>query len=179
MEIFGNVEALKGVIERKYSSEINKITKEREKQLAGIDKELKEKIELLISHMKTATDAEVKKAYSMILSGERLKAKKEFEEKRESLISAVFKEAEKRAKKIVHTKDYVDFVKKNMPKEGEFLVVGDSDYYKQFFNGLKVDKNIVGLRFESEGVLYDFTPGNEISSKKDVLRQEISKELFS
>ena len=34
MEIFGNVEALKGAIEKKYSLEIKKIEKEKEKQVS-------------------------------------------------------------------------------------------------------------------------------------------------
>lgn len=178
MEIFGNVEALKGAIEKKYSSKIKEIEKEKEKQLGEIDEELKKKLELLRSHMKTIMDAEVNKAYSMILSGEKLKAKKEFEEKREALIDAVFKEAEKKAKSIVHTKEYIDFVNKNMPKE-ESLVIGDGDYYKKFFPKLKIDKNIMGLRFESEGVIYDFTLDNMIEAKRDVLRHEVSKVLFS
>lgn len=179
MEIFGNVEALKGAIEKKYLAEIKKIEKEKEKQLAKIDKELNKKLELLKSHMKTITDAAINKTYSMVLSREKIKAKKEFEEKREAIIDAVFKEAEKKAKKIGHSKEYIDYVKRNMPKEKDFLVIGDSDYYKKFFPKLKVDKNIVGVKFKSEDVIYDFTLDNMISSKKDILRHAISKILFS
>ncbi len=179
MEIFGNVKALKGAIEKKYAAEIKKVEKDRDNQLAEIDKELRKKLELLGSHMKTAIDAEVKKTHSMILSEERLKAKKEFEEKRESLINAVFKEAERKAKKIAHSEEYIGFVKKNIPKEKDFLIIGDDDYYKRLFPKVNVDKNIIGLRLECEGLVYDFTLDNIIASKKDVLRYEVSKVLFS
>lgn len=179
MEIFGNVEALKGAIEKKYAAEIKKVEEDRDKQLAEIDKELKKKVELLSSHMKTAIDAEVKKTHSMILSEEKLKAKKEFEEKRESLINAIFKEAEKKAKKIAHSREYIDFVKENIPKEKGFLIIGDGDYYKKLFPKVKVDKSIIGLRFEGEGLVYDFTLNNMIEARKDVLRHDISKVLFS
>lgn len=179
MEVFGNVEALKGAIKKKYSAEIKKVEEDRNRQLAEVDKELKKKLELLSSHMKTAIDAEVKKTHSMILSEEKLKAKKEFEEKRESLIEAVFKEAEKKAKKIAHSREYIDFVKENIPKEEGFLIIGDGDYYKKLFPKLEVDKNIIGLRFEAEGLVYDFTLDDIIEAKKDVLRHEVTKVLFS
>lgn len=179
MEIFGNIEALKGAIEKKYLAEIKKIEKEKEKQLAEIDKELKKKLALLKSHMKTVTDAEVKKTHLMILSREKMKAKKEFEERREALIDAVFKEAEKKAKEIAHSKEYMDYVKANMPAEENLLVTGDSEHYKNLFPNLKVDKNIVGLKFESKSLVYDFTLDNMIGAKKDILRHEVSKVLFS
>lgn len=178
MEVFGNVEGLKDYIEKRYSSEIKLIKAEKEKQLEEIDKILKKELELLRSHMKTLTNADVKKAYSMILSEERLKAKKEFEEKREAIINSVFAEAEKKAEKIVHTSEYIDFVRKNMPQEKGLLVVGDSNYYKKAFPKVKVDKNMLGLKFESEGVTYDFTLDNMIASKKEILRQEVSRILF-
>lgn len=178
MEVFGNVEGLKSSIEKKYSSEIKLIKAEREKQLKEVDKKLKKELELLRSQMETLTDADVKKAYSKILSEEKLKAKKEFEEKREAIINSIFAEAEKKALKIVHTSEYINFVKKNRPKEKGLLVVGDSNYYKKSFPKIKLDKNILGLKFESEGVIYDFTLDNIIASKKDVLRQEVSRILF-
>ena len=82
MEVYGNVEALKKAIEKKYSSMVKDIEKEKAEQLAEIGKELKGKLELLKSHAKTERDAEVKKTSSMISSSAKLSAKKEFEEKR-------------------------------------------------------------------------------------------------
>ena len=57
-------------------------------------------------------------------------------------------------------------------------VTGDGAYYKKEFPELEVDKSIVGIKFESEEVIYDFTLNNMIASKKDILRQEVSKILF-
>ncbi|MBW2981216.1 V-type ATP synthase subunit E [Candidatus Woesearchaeota archaeon] len=179
MQVFGNVESLKKAIENKYSSIIKDAEKEKQKQLAEIDKELKKKLELLKSHMKTETDAEVKKTTSMILSAAKLKAKKEFEEKREAIIESVFEGAEKKARDIAHSKDYTDFVKKSMPNTKGLSVAGDSDYYSKVFPELKVDKNIIGVKFESEKLVYDFTLDSIIASKKDILRHEVSKILFS
>jgi len=179
MEVFGNVEALKKAIEKKYASIIKDAEKEKEKQLAEIDRELKGKLELLRSHMKTEIDAETKKAGSMILSAAKLTSKKEFEEKRESMIESVFEKAMKKAKDIAHSKDYTAFVKKNMPGTKGLSITGDSDYYSKVFPELKVDRNIIGVKFESERLVYDFTLDNIIASKKDILRHEVSKILFS
>ena len=179
MEIYGNIESLKGSIEKRYSFEIKKVEEDRKKQVMEIGKELKNQLTLLNSNMKTIIDAEVKKAHSMILSEEKLKAKKEFEEKRESLINKVFKEAEKQAKKIAHTQEYADYVQENMPKEKGFSIIGDSDYYKTIFPEMDIDKNIIGIKFESKGLVYNFTLNSIIDSKKDILRHEVSKTLFN
>lgn len=178
MEVFGNVEALKKAIESRYSQKVKEAEKEREKQLAETERELKRRLELLRSHMKTATDADAKKAYSMILSKERLIAKKEFEEKRELLIESVFKEADKNAKKIIYSERYVEYIRKNMPTEENLTCIGDDEYYKKFFPEMNVKKNLGGIKFESEGIIYDFTLSNLIASKKDILRHEVSKALF-
>lgn len=178
MEVFGDAEALKKVIESKYSLRIKEAEKEKDKKLEEIDKELKKKLEILNAHMKMTSEAEAKKAYSMVLSKEKLNAKKEFEELREKLIDSVFKEADKRAKKFAHSEEYIEFVRENMPKDSKAICVGDSDYYKKLMPNIKVDNNLVGVKFESDGVIYDFTLNNIIESKKDVLRQEISKVLF-
>lgn len=177
MEVYGNVEALKKAIERKYSSKIKQIEKDKEKQLAEVDKILKKKLDLLKSHMKTETDSAVKKAHSMILSSEKLKAKKEFEEKREALIDSVFKEAEKKAKKVIKTKEYLDYVKSRQPEE-DCEIVGCEESYKNDFADIKIDKNVVGMKFKAEGIAYDFSLDNLIDSKKDILRHEVSKVLF-
>ena len=90
MQIFGNIEALKEAISKKHSAKIKQAEEEKNKKLAEIARELHKRLELLRSHMKTIEDAEIKKARSMILSEEKLKLKKEFEEKREAFIDAVF-----------------------------------------------------------------------------------------
>lgn len=179
MEVYGNVEALKEAIEKRYSSMIQDIEKDKKKQLTEMLKEVKEKLDLLKARMKTETDAEVKKTTSMTLSAAKLIAKKEFEEKREAIIESVFSGAAKKAKDIAHSKEYIDFVKKGMPDAKGLSAIGDSDYYKKEFPSLKIDKNLVGLKFESEGVIYDFTLDSIIASKKDILRHEVSKVLFS
>lgn len=179
MEVFGNIEALKKAIEKKYASVIKEAEKEKENQLAEIDKELKNELELLRSHMKTGTDAEAKKAGSMILSSAKLQAKKEFEEKREAIIESVFEKTMKKAKDIAHSKEYTDFVKKNLPDAKGLSAIGDSDYYKKLFPDLKIGKKVLGLKFEAEGVVYDFSLDSIIASKKDILRHEVSKVLFS
>jgi vacuolar-type H+-ATPase subunit E/Vma4 len=178
MEAFGNIEGLKKAIQQKYSLKIREVEKERDKELKSIEKDLKKALKLQESRMKTNTDAAAKKTYSMILSSEKLKAKKEFEEKREALIEAVFRNARKQARTVAHSREYVDFVAKNAPKEPGIIIKGDAELYKQTFPELHLDESLLGIKFVSEGVIYDFTLDNMIDSKKDILRQEVSNILF-
>lgn len=178
MKVFGNIKGLKKAIKEKYSSKIDDIKRERNKEIEKINNELKERVKLKKSNMKVILESERKKAFSMVMSSTELKSKSEFEEKRESLIMSVVKEAYEKAKKIVHTKQYLDFVKKNMPKDKSLSIIGDSDFYKKDFSKIKIDKSIVGIKFIGEYITYDFTLDNLISSKKEILRHEINKILF-
>ncbi len=177
MEIFGNAEYIKKVIEERYNLKIKELEKERDKSLEELRIKFENEIKLLRIQMKNKKETEVKKVYSMIFNEEKLKAKKEFEEKRNSLIESVFKEAKKRAKDFVHSKAYIEYIKKNMPKE-KVEIIGDSDYYRKFFPKLKIDKSLIGIIFKSKNIVYDFTLDNIINSKKDILRHELSKILF-
>ncbi len=178
MEVYGNVDALRKAIEKKYSSMVQSIEKDRKQQIDIMLQEAKEKISLLKAHMKTETDSEAKKTSSMALSAAMLSAKKDFEEKREALIESVFGKAAAKSKDIAHSKEYVDFVKKSLGSLKNLSAIGDSDYYKKDFPSIKIDKKITGLKFEAEGVVYDFTLDSMIASKRDILRHEVSKILF-
>jgi vacuolar-type H+-ATPase subunit E/Vma4 len=175
MEVLGNVDKLKKSIETKFDQKIKDIDSERKEQLAIVKKELKKKLELLSVHMKTATDSEAKKTYSMLLSTEKLKAKKKFEEKRESMIQKIFLTAQKKAKKVTQSDEYLEFVNKNKPENAQ--VIGDS-YFKKHFPEIKADDNIIGVKFNAKGIVFDFTLDSMVASKSDLLRHEISQVLF-
>ncbi|MBU0628242.1 MAG: hypothetical protein KKC75_03565 [Nanoarchaeota archaeon] len=178
MQVFGNIGNLKRAIEKKYSDKVKQAEKERDKQLEEIDRELKKKISVMRSHSDTVIETDSKRAFLRILSEERLKAKSEFEAKREKLIESVFKEAAKKAKDVAHSKRYAEYVKSNMPDGDGFSLVGDDKYYMEDFPGIAVEKGAIGIRVESEGMIYDFTLDNIIESKKEALREEVSKALF-
>jgi len=183
MQIYGDITKLKSAIERKYSGEIAKVEKETNNTIREIKAELQKKLEIKKLRAKTATETEEKKAYSKIMSEEKLKAKKEFEQIREELINKVFEEAENMVKEKAKGKRYIEFVRKFVAKyiSGKNAeMVTDSDIYKKHFPKFKtrINKNIVGVRFELNRIVYDLTLDAAIRSKKEQIRQKISKALF-
>ena len=176
MEILGNVEHIQDSIKQKYEKDISNIQKELDKTIAAKKQEFQKRKEVELANISTATDFEVKKEYSKILSEENLKAKREFESAREHLIKTVFKEAEKKAAKIAHSTDYIDFVKKRMPENCE--IMADSDFFKKYFDNIEIDKSIVGVKCKVGNVIYDFSLDGIIKSKRDELRHIITKILF-
>jgi vacuolar-type H+-ATPase subunit E/Vma4 len=178
METFGNIGGLKAAIEKKYSSRIRTLEKEKEHALKEIEKEVLKKLGELKPKMLLQKETESKRKYSTILTEEKMKAVKSFQEKREELINKVFSEAKKRAKHMVHTEKYAAYVKKNMPSGEDMQMYGDDVYYQKFFPEIKIDKALNGIVCKSRDVIYDFTLDHLMESKKESLRYEVSKILF-
>lgn len=176
MEIFGNIEHIKESIKQKYEKDISNIQKELDKTIAAKKQEFKKQKEIELANISTATDFEVKKEYSKILSEQNLKAKRDFESAREDLIKTVFKEAEEKAIKIAHSKDYIDFVKKRVPEN--CTIIADSDFFKKYFDKIEIDKSIVGIKCKVGNVIYDFSLDGIMKSKRDELRNIVTKVLF-
>lgn len=179
MKIYGDIEALKSSIEKKYGQKIGEVERATDKKIEGMRKEADEKIALKKAHISTLTESEVRKEYSKILSEEELKARNEFEKKRDSMIKKIFGDAKKGAKKKAHNKKYISHLKANMPKGKGFSVVADSKAaYKTVSDNIKVDKSIAGVKFVSEDLSYDFTLDGAIDAKREQLRHAIIKALF-
>lgn len=182
MEVIGNIGLIKASIERKYDKEIDEIDKETEKEIELLKDEANKKISLQRARIKTYAESESKKAHSKIVSEGRLKAKKEFEEAREGFIKGVFSEALKKAKMIAHSKRYVDFVKERMPEEDGVKegvkIIGDSEFYKKHFGDVIIDDAIIGVKLMAKDVIYDLSLDGILTSKRELLRHKISKELF-
>ncbi len=182
MEIYGNIDALKQSIEKKYADEIKKIEDETSAVIKQLEKEANNKVALINSRISTLTNAEIRKAASKIQSEENLKAKKEFEHKREELINHIFDMALKKSTTIVHSNHYIGFLKKNMPNESKkYEIIADSKFYTKYFpkTKIEVDNTIIGVKFRLGNITYDFTLDGAINAKKDVLRNKVSKTLFS
>ncbi len=177
MEVIGNVDMIKGFIEKKYQTEIKQLDKETELEIQRLKEEAKKREALHRSKIKTMTDAESRKAYSKIISEEELKAKRDFEEAREALIGNAFSELGERAKDIAHSKRYLDFVKQKMPKS-DGMIIADSDFYKKYFGDVQVDSSIIGIKFQVDNITYDLSLDGMIESRRDMLRHKVSKSLF-
>ncbi len=180
MEVYGNLDAVKQAIEQKYSAEINAINKEANGAIALIKKESESQLKAEKARTDLLVEAESKKAYAKILSEQKLKAKQEFESKREAMINKVFAAAENKAPKMVEDKKYIDFVMKNLPKGEDLVVYAHIDSYKESLpvDSVKVDKSLVGVKFVAGNIEYDFTLDSAINSRKEQLRHAISEVLF-
>ncbi len=181
MEIYGNLDSLKNVIASKYSKRMKEAEDSVQKEINALNEVLGREVELMKARIMTRADSDARKEYSKIISEEKLKAKREFEEKREGYINEVFDEALKKAPKIAHSQEYIDYLKSKMPKNLGGEIIADSAYYKKYFPDLKnwkVDKEIIGLKFRVANIIYDFTIDNALKSKRDTLRPVVSKALF-
>ncbi len=179
MEIYGNIDGLKQSIEKKYAAEIKKVDDEVSSRIKWLEKESNSEIALKKSRIATKTEADIRKATSKIESEENLKAKKEFEQKREEIINQIFDIAFKKVATTAHSKKYIDFLKINTPKNG-FSIIADSTFYKKSFpkTKLEIDNTIIGVKFVVGAVTYDLTLDGAINAQKDILRDKVSKALF-
>lgn len=178
MEVIGNIELIKKSIQKKYEKEIRVIEKETSKEIEALNAEASKQKALQIAKIKTSRDAESRKVYSKILSEQRLNAKKQFEEAREEYIKEIFSEAFEKAKTIAHSNQYIDFVKSQSPS-GSFSVTADGDFFKKHFKDVKIDKAIIGMKFQADEVSYDLSLDGILTSKRDVLRHSVSQVLFN
>lgn len=176
MEILGNIEHMQESIRQKYEKDIINVQEELEKTIAAKKQESKKQAEITKFHLCATTDFEVKKEHSKILNEENLKAKRDFESAREELIESVFKEVEKKAIKIAHSKAYIGLVKKRMPKN--CTIIADSDFFKKYFDNIKIDKSIVGIKCKVGDIIYNFSLDGIIKYKKHELRDIITGVLF-
>lgn len=181
MEVFGNAKSLMNEIEHRYNKEIAKLDLETERSLAELKKKAEEEIGFWKSKYDLYCEAEAKKRASRIISEEKLKAKKEYEQVREDLINEVLLLAEKQAGTFAHSKSYIDFVKKNIPPFKEYNVIAGSEKYSQAFpkSNIAVDTSIQGIKIEKDGVVYDFSVSSALQSKREALRRTISTTIQS
>lgn len=176
METFGDVEGFKKTIEGKYSTEIRKLEEATEERIQELREDYENRFLVTQKQIESETALESSKLAARVKSEKEIHARREFEQKREELIEAVFREVMERALKLAHSKQYVDYVKKRLPKDA--VVVCDSSYYKKAFPKAKVDKSIVGVTAVSGNLVYNFTIDALVESKKEHLRNTAAKTLF-
>ena len=178
MKVYGNAEGLKKVLEKTYAKKIAEVRKETDAKISEINSEAQKEISQIEDQARTDAQAAAREATQRVLNEEKLNAKKKFEEEREKMIQKVFEEVRVQAPKVAAKKEYLAFVKKNSPKEKGLEILGSSTSYKKTYNKMKLDKNIVGLKFQSSDMVYDLSLDGAIEAKKDTVRRTITKNLF-
>ena len=179
MEVYGDVKNLENSIKSRYEEDLKPLKKEADQRIDEIKKATDERLKIMRAQDKIKAEEESKLVYARLVNEEKLKAKREFEETREALVEDVFNEVMKKAGKKAHTKEFLKFIKTSIPKTKEKIsAVGDSDYYSSLFKNLKVDKSMVGVKFEVENLIYNFTFDEMMNSKKEQLREAVITALF-
>jgi len=178
VEVYGNMEYIKSEIEKRFSDYINAVEKEAAARLEMLRKETDERLEVIRAQIQNKADEEAKMARARLVNGQKLNAKRAFEEKREKLINIVLERVRQTALKKVHSKQYLDFVNEQIPEGEAVESIGDSDYYKRIFPKLTIDNSIVGIKFRTSDITYDLTIDGAIKSKHDKIRDIITCKLF-
>ncbi len=178
MEVYGNISALKKGIEERYKNEIAQIEKEAEDKAKDFDAKKKKRLQVLKADFKTRKGEKVKEAKQRVLNEKKLEAKKEFELEREKLIQQVFEDVKKKASKIVLTKQYIEYVKKNVPKEKGFLAMVGPAFLKKSFPKSKEEKGLIGVKFVGDEIIYDYSINALLEAREDFVRHTITKNLF-
>lgn len=178
MKVYGNLNAVKEAIRERYGRETSAIGKEiREKQqlLRGsVEAELR----ALEERLSAEAENEAQQAYQRVFNERKSAAKRQFEGEREALIESVLSEAGKEAEKFAEGKQYLEFVKRNMPGKGRLEAFGGSEAYKAAFPGMKIDKSLRGIVFRGEGVEYNFTADRIMEARREELRRVATAALF-
>lgn len=179
MEVHGNISELKKAIEGRYDRLIEEAESESKKQVKQLKEQFNEKMDLLKEHHQNLKERQGRKIKSTVLNQRRTNAKQEFEKTREKLIKRVFEEVEKNLDKIAKSKEYISFVKKHKPGKKAMVYASDK-YFKRFFKGnrFSLDKNMVGVKFQSRSLTLDFDLKSLMDAKRGQLRAIIAKELF-
>lgn len=176
MKVEGNIEHLETEIKNSYKDKLAEFEK---LNLGEFDKEksaIEEHQQKAMNKVKAEMKDEERKVFKSTLAEEMLNAKKEFENKREELINNVFEQAEKKSKKVLVGKPYINFVKKMAKAKAE--ITGGSNSYKKEFPNVKVDPRVDGITVKDNNLIFDFTYKKFIGSRKLDLRHRISKILF-
>lgn len=178
MKVYGSIDALKKGIQKKYNEKIREIEKGTDEGVKRLEAGTMKEIEIIRAEAAVQTAAEANVAKARTLNEEKLKAKMEFENERERMIVSVFEEIQKRKEKIATGKEYIGYVKSEIPKGEKLECVGGSREYKKHFRDLKLDGKIVGMLFKSKNTIYDFTIDKMIESENEKLRKVVIERLF-
>lgn len=175
METHGSIEDLKKAIEADYKTKINELNSGKKAQIKEIKAVAKKELALLEAELGQESGAKVQEASAMVLNEQKLAAKRGFEEAREAMIQEVIEEVKKKFPTVMKNKQYTDFVKKRVPKGA--TVYGNA-FFKTQFKGLKVEKDLNGLRFEKGSVIYDLSLNSLFEAKEFAVREKIIEALW-
>ncbi|MBN2127120.1 MAG: hypothetical protein JW703_01875 [Candidatus Diapherotrites archaeon] len=175
MELHGSINGLKEAIQKDYAEKIEEINREKNAQINELRKKFKEESILLEDELQQNQELKLKELKTRVLNEQKLAAKHEFEKAREEIIQKVMTEIKQDFSKIMKSKEYLEFAKKSIP---ENAVVYGNPFFKNDFQNLKAEKDLMGLRFEKENIIYDLSLDALFEAKEFLIREKIANILW-
>jgi len=175
MEVYGSIEGLKKALEEDYRAKLRKVNSRKAAQLKEIRNSLKKHLALVEAELKQEADSKLREANAMVLNEQKLSAKRSFEEAREKMVQAVLSEVRESFPTVMKSKPYLDFVKKNSPKDA---VVFGNPFFGSHFGKLRVDENLMGVRFVKGSVIYDLSLNALLEAKEFAVREKAIEALW-
>jgi hypothetical protein len=175
MELHGNINGLKEAIQKDYDEKIEEINKEKNIKINELKKIFNNELNELENELQQNQELKLKEIKTRVLNEQKLAAKYEFEKAREELIQTVMSEIKQDFSKIMKSKKYLDFAKKSIPANA---IIYGNPFFKQEFQNLKIEKDLIGLRFEQENIIYDLSLNALFEAKEFSIREKIAGILW-
>lgn len=175
MEVHGNIKSLKKAIEQDYLGKAREINRHKNAQIRDIRQALDNDIYALESELRQKLDSKARETNAMVLNEQKLTAKMQFEEAREQMVQEVLGKAREDFPILMKSKKYIDFVKKNVPKNAE---VFGNPFFKKHFKNLKVEKEMSGVKFIKGPIIYDLSLEALLEAREFSARGKLIEELW-
>ncbi|GEM_PF-5762762 len=177
MKVVGSIASLEKEIRRKYESDLRKLEKEAKQRIEKIRSTTRDKLKAIRERNKPRINRIKETSKRAALNEVKMKWKLEYQREKEKMANTIINEIRKDLRKIAHSKSYLDYLKRKMPK-GNFEVYADSNYYQKLFKKkIKIDRSITGVRLIGKDVVYDFTLESILNAKMPRIKMVISKVL--
>ena len=125
MENYGDIKGLKESLKGEFQSRALELDSYYEETKSALEKEFTEKLELLKSESGQSLDSELAELKIALEASKKNEANKTLQQEKDRLIELVIQDMLSNAKSIVHSKKYLDYLKKQMPK-GKVKIYADS-----------------------------------------------------
>lgn len=178
METHGNLAELKENLNQIFENKIKEIDKYFQDKSVEMASEFEEKHKAILQENEKKLKEELDATSERLENQMNLEARKALQKKKEEMIFSVIEEIKTDVKKIIKSKDYLDYLKKTLPKE-TMDVYADSDSYSSVTkNKITKDSSLDGLKAVHENVIYDLTISSLINSNLEKMKETIARELF-
>ena len=178
MKLIGSISSLENEIKRKYRRDVERLENEAEKRIRKIRNATKAKLKEIDNEQRPIIKQAKELGKRAHLNEIRMKMKLEYQREKEKLVNQLITDVKKDMKKIAHSKEYLEYIKRHMVDEKDLEVYADSNYYQKLFKKkIHVVKGITGVKLVGKDITYDLTLESIMEEKLPKIKTVISREL--